>query len=127
MNVQEKQDIIDKLHYWDARVLELSCNYFGDEVKLVYGENNETVCYTFSECYKVNLEHCLAYNKKMSSKEMKIPQMPYFLQSVRVGSVKENDTMLYTCIIDMFPLNLEIWCKDILASMTQRDESFTSY
>ncbi|GAB6085241.1 hypothetical protein [Alkaliphilus crotonatoxidans] len=114
LNIQEKQDIIDKLDYWDARVLELSCNHFADEVTLVYGEDSETIRYSFNECYKVVFEHSIKYEKEIPVKIMKVSQIPYFLQDVKVGVIEENNTFLYTCKIFMPPLTVEIWCKDIL-------------
>lgn len=34
--IQEVLKKIENSYYWDARVKSLDCNYFGDEVKLVF-------------------------------------------------------------------------------------------
>lgn len=43
---------IEDSYYWDARVKALDCNYFGDEVKLVYEDNDEEIIYQFEGCYQ---------------------------------------------------------------------------
>ena len=114
MLAKEIQATIDNYHYWDARVLSLSCNYFADEVELIYEDEDDfEVVYRFLECYKTVFDHVITYDKFAPVRKMTLPQLPYFLQSVEIGEKVESDVELYTCKINMFPLELEVWCKDI--------------
>jgi hypothetical protein len=64
LNAEVIQKQIDDFYYWDARVLNLSCNYFGDEVILVYEDKEEgDVQYLFTECYNVLFQHNLNEKK----------------------------------------------------------------
>lgn len=113
MDVKDIQKIIDNNHYWDARVLNFECRNFSDEVELSYDDEGITVNYIFKSCYKVVIDHVKEYDKQLPVKQMVIAQIPYFLQDVEVGEKNINNIRFYTCKIDMFPLYIEIWCKDI--------------
>lgn len=105
---------IENSNYWDARVRELSCNYFADEVKIVYEDENDFyVIYDFYSCYQVKINHVIGYEKDMPAKEYSRGQIPYFLQSVNVElSIVEN-VEFYKVNINMHPIEIEILCKDI--------------
>jgi hypothetical protein len=114
MTVQEIQALADGFHYWDAAVIGLYCNYFADEIQLVYEQEKDIyIKYVFEGCYKSNFDHVKNYDKLRPVKEMTFPQIPYFMQEVTIGEVEEEGVSFYTCKINMFPLYLEIWCKDI--------------
>ena len=72
---------IEDSSYWDARVKALECNYFGDEVKLVYEDNDREIIYQFEGCYKIKIEHPMEYPKDIPSKELRGTQIPYFMQN----------------------------------------------
>ncbi|MFX3633580.1 MAG: hypothetical protein ACE3L7_24830 [Candidatus Pristimantibacillus sp.] len=118
MDVDKIQDEIDNLHYWDARVKKLSCEYFSDEVLLTYEDSEGDVSYEFTSCFKVDFKHVVEYKYK-SSKELSVSQIPYFLQDVTVGTVETDTMSLYTCIINMDPLYVEIWCRDIAVNVSK--------
>lgn len=120
MSVKEIQTKIDNLHYWDARVIELNCNYFADEIELIYEDEEYEVIYRFTECYSSHFNHVKDYNKLRAVKEMKQSQLPYFLQDVKVGEAIESGINFYTCKIEMFPLDVEIWCKNIQITKEKR-------
>ena len=107
------QQQIDALHYWDASVIKLECNHFADEVLLMYEYDDTNVIYHFIGCYKVVFDHVKQYDKFIPVKKMTLPQIPYFLHNVEIGEITVEAVSFYTCVIDMFPMNLEIWCKDI--------------
>ena len=46
--IQEVLKKIENSYYWDARVKSLDCNYFGDEVKLVFEDVEKDITYHFS-------------------------------------------------------------------------------
>jgi hypothetical protein len=114
MSVKEMQELVDSYHYWDARVLYFNCNHFADEVELGYKYGESVyINYSFLGCYKSVFDHVKGYDKLRPAKEMTLPQIPYFFQDVKIGETKEDGVYFYTCKINMFPLYLEIWCKDI--------------
>ena len=53
--IQEVLKKIENSYYWDARVKSLDCNYFGDEVKLVFEDIKKDITYHFSGCYNMKL------------------------------------------------------------------------
>ena len=112
---------MEELHYWDARVIHLKCDYFGDEVTLVYEDEEKNVTYKFEGCYKVHFNHLYDYDKLKKVKDMTVAQLPYFLQDVDVLDVIEDDIDFFSCKIEMFPLSLEILCKTIII---EKDEQF---
>jgi len=123
MSAKEIQELVNSLHYWDARVTHLSCNYFADEIELIYEDEGSGVVYKFIGCYKSVFDHVKGYDKFCPVKEMSRPQIPYFLQDVKFGEIIEQEISFYTCKINMFPLYLEIWCKDIEITKQEITES----
>jgi len=69
-------------------------------------------------CYKVKIEHPVEMPKSMPSKDLKIPQIPYFMQDVEVNEITLGDKKLLEFKIDMFPIELYIVCKDFKISHT---------
>ncbi|HDR8196707.1 hypothetical protein [Bacillus thuringiensis] len=113
MNVQRIQAEFEKLHYCDAWVTKLVCDYFGDEVHLTYKDENEDVDFQFSGCYRIDFKHTMGYVKEKPIKTFTYEQLPYFLHDIEIGEVEKEGLKLYTCNIIMPPMELEIWCKDI--------------
>ena len=114
MNVNEIQSKIDSYYYWDARVRRFECNYFADEVIIVYeADKGIDVTYRFNFCYKVAIDHVVKYDKLIPVKDMTKLQLPYYLQDVLISEIDEENVSLYQCQINMFPLEVEIWCKEI--------------
>lgn len=102
---------IEDSYYWDARVKALDCNYFGDEVKLVYEDNDEEITYQFEGCYKIKIEHSIECSKDIPSKKLRIPQIPYFMQDVEVNEVTLGDKRYLEFKINMYPIELYIVCS----------------
>lgn len=115
MNKESIQQTINELHYWDAAVISLECNYFADEVTLVYDDELGNVIYSFKGCYKTLFNHAIGYVKDKPTKELTFAQYPYFLQNVVVDEV-EDEQKLFVCTLLLPPLEVEIWCKNINVS-----------
>lgn len=113
MNAQELQMKIDAFHYWDGRVIKLSCDHFGDEVVLVYDDPDGDVSYTFKQCYRTVFDHSVQYQKEVPVKDLSWGQLPYFLHDVEVIEIEVEGYRLYSCTIIMPPMELKVWCKDI--------------
>ena len=110
VDIQKK---INEYNYRDARVSRLECRSFADEIELAYESEGQEIVYEFLGCYKSEFDHVKDYDKLRPVKYMSLSQIPYFLQDVEIGTQIENDATFYTCKINMFPLYVEIWCKDI--------------
>jgi hypothetical protein len=120
---KKMMDLIESFHYWDARSLSLSSNYFSDEVSLVFDNDDKNdVLMRFLQCYKVEFNQCLGFIKDKPIKELSKPQIPYFLQDIKVEIIKREGIELYKIRINMAPLDLEIWCKDISIKSVTRSE-----
>jgi len=119
MTAQELQKKIESFHYWDARVSSVNCNYFADEVDIAFSDGEAEVIYKFTGCYKSIFDHVKKYDKLRPVREMTLPQIPYSLQDIEVGSIVEDGVSFYTCKVNMFPLYLDIWCKNIEVMATQ--------
>ena len=113
MNFKEIQKLIDDTDYWDSRVDSLECKYFSDEVSLKFKNADCLVVCDFKECYKVAFEHIKSYKKIAAIKNMTYTQIPYFLNEIIVEETFEQGSKFLICKMNMFPLNVEIWCKDI--------------
>ena len=50
--IQEVLKKIENSYYWDARVKSLDCNYFGDEVKLVFEDVEKDITYHLVDAIK---------------------------------------------------------------------------
>lgn len=114
MTTQEIQELIDGYHYEDAEVKAVECNYFADEVHVCYDdENGNLISYHFLGCYKSIFDHVKEYDKFIPVRSMIQPQIPYFLQSVQIDETTDENCHFWICRINMWPLQIEIWCKDI--------------
>lgn len=121
MSVNKIQALIDEYYYWDFPVTSLECNYFADEIKLVYDdEKGNDVAYHFLGCYKSTFDHVKNYDKLRPVSEMTSPQIPYFMQDVEVSEITEDERHFLVCKIDMFPLFVEIWCRDMSVLQIRR-------
>lgn len=113
MSFKDIQKLIDDTDYWDARVESLECNYFSDEITLTFKDSECLITYKFKECYRVVFDHIKTYPKGMPVKDMLYAQRPYFLSEVTVGERHDQGTDFLECKIKMFPLDVDIWCKDV--------------
>jgi hypothetical protein len=84
-----------------------------NQIELIYKDGDDSVAYKFLGCYNSIFNHVKSYDKFIAVKDMTPAQVPYFMQDVEVGEVSDDGINFYICKINMFPLHLEIWCKDI--------------
>ena len=110
MMIQEVLKKIENSYYWDARVKSLDCNYFGDEVKVVFEDVEKDIIYHFSGCYKVKIEHEIEYHKNIASKELTRCQIPYFMQDVEVKELQIDSNRYMEFKINMYPIELSVLC-----------------
>ena len=106
--INEVKKKIEDSYYWDARVKALDCNYFGDEVKLVFEDGEKDITYHFEGCYKIKIEHIFEYPKEQASKELTPAQVPYFMQDVELNEMKIHDNKYMEFKINMYPIEVYI-------------------
>ena len=113
MKIEEVKKQIEDSYYWDARVKALDCNYFGDEVKLVFEDDTKDAIYHFEECYKIKIEHAVECPKDRASKDLTRSQIPYFIQNVEVNEIVIQGKEYMEFKINMHPIELYIVSKKL--------------
>ncbi len=103
---------IEDSYYWNARVKDLECSYFGDEVKITFEDGEKDITYYFTECYKVQIEHAMEYPKEKAVRELEIAQILYFMQDVEVEETKIEGKSYLIFKLNLYPLKLLIMCKN---------------
>lgn len=115
------KEIIKKIietDYCDAKVLDFSCGFLGDEVYICFEKDTQN-------CWKISFNICasLKYNTDASwggkwrsnklVRDMTYPQMGYFCQEI---SVTENSELegFYDVYFDLSIMTGNITCKDII-------------
>lgn len=114
-------DKIDKMFHssYEAKMLYLSCAYFGEEVTIIFEEND--ICnniFRLVNCYKSNISHKVDYAKNRPYRDTDKNQIPFRLNDWNV--VIEDEL----CKINLIahPLYLEFWCKDIQFEQMKKEE-----
>ncbi|MBR5289805.1 MAG: hypothetical protein IKU28_02290 [Erysipelotrichaceae bacterium] len=102
---------IESCHYWDARLLKLDCNYFGDEISLCFGDKNIEYEFHFIGCFEIGIKHDYQYSKKTLYRNLKIAQIPFFIQDIKLDEKEVLKEKYYEFLIDAYPLSLKIVCK----------------
>jgi len=115
LKAKQIQEQIESLHYWDARVLQLNAEYFGDEVTIIFQDTGNNVKLLFSGCSKVNIDTNVNDRKK-PLRELAIPQIHYFIQDIEVEDLITDGCNLLTCKVSMPPLSMEVCCTSITVS-----------
>lgn len=108
--IEKLRKQIESSDYWDARVKALDCDYFCDEVKLVFEGDGDDVAFLFEECYEIRVEHPLEYPKEFPYRELKTAQIPYFMQDVKVNEMTVNQKMYLKFKIDLYPIMFYVVC-----------------
>ncbi|SDX18538.1 hypothetical protein [Paenibacillus sp. PDC88] len=114
MEAEQLLKKIEESHYWDARVKGLSTSFFGDELDLIYEDDDREVVLKFSNCYQIKYNHALNYDKEKPVRELTRNQLPYFLQNIELQDCIYNGIKYFKCKISMPPLDLEILSKDLI-------------
>ncbi|KMY31475.1 hypothetical protein ACZ11_04355 [Lysinibacillus xylanilyticus] len=114
MKAQFIQSEIEAIHYWDARVLQMDTNFFGDEITIVFEDTDYNVKLLFTGCSKFSFITSVVDRLK-PLKELTKSQIPYFIQDIKISEVEfEDKENLLKCNILMPPLNVGVVCTDIL-------------
>ena len=84
-NLREKQIEINRIDYWDVRILDLQILFFGDEVHL-YIEDYDLDKHNLEECWKITFNGCSKLNYETDARERR---------NFKVKDFTKNQ--LYTC------------------------------
>ncbi|MHC5252739.1 hypothetical protein ACYRFS_09230 [Listeria kieliensis] len=111
--MEKIQKAIEDTEYWDARVLDITSSYFGDEIQVVF-EDEETDVYVlkFIHCYKVSYENSFALDSNIEVCDMNKGQLGYFMQDVSVAKYDKDDKFI-KFFLDLSIMTMEIVCKSI--------------
>lgn len=110
MNAQEILSQIEKIYYWDARVLGFDCRYFGDEVLIKIEDEKESYRHyeiEFLSCVKVEISAALN-DRTMPVKELTRGQRPYFMQDISIDSYMLEGKEIFVCHLLLPPVTAEI-------------------
>lgn len=108
MKAKQIQSEIEAIHYWDARVLQMDTNFFGDEITIMFEDTDYHVKLLFTGCSKF-LFITSVEDRLKPLKELTKPQIPYFIQNIEINEVEfEDKENLLKCNILMPPLNVEV-------------------
>lgn len=110
MKAKQIQEQLEKLHYWDARVLSLDAQYFGDEVTIVFEDSDRNIKISFTGCFKITVS-TNPEDRRNPIRELTISQIPYFIQDIEVEDILANGYDLLSCKILMPPMNIELNCN----------------
>jgi len=110
VEAKQIQEQLEKLHYWDARVLSFDVKYFGDEATLIFEDSDENIKVLFAGCYNIRVT-TNPQDRRNPIKELTIPQIPYFIQAIQVGDIRTDDLDLLSCKILMPPMAIEVNCN----------------
>jgi hypothetical protein len=118
LSAEEILKKIEDTTYWDSLGTKLSCEYFSDEVTLVYdgGSNLRPILceLIFTTCFFTSFEHYWGeVSREKPIRERTLAQMDFFMENVEVEIVHEYGLDLYKFSIHMPPMRMVIICKDL--------------
>ncbi|ORY23851.1 hypothetical protein LY90DRAFT_675396 [Neocallimastix californiae] len=115
---EDIQKIINSTNYWDLKVLDFNCSFFGDEV-VIFIENDENTSWkiSFRVCKSVKYETDAAWSKtwrkgKGYVREMNSQQLGYYCQDITVQENNEYEGF-YNVTFDLSIMTGKIICKEI--------------
>ncbi|MFZ3589123.1 hypothetical protein ACOI1C_07495 [Bacillus sp. DJP31] len=106
------QDLIDSIHYWDARVLELDIKYHADEI-ILKCEDGE---YHFLGCYSLEIKHTPKFDKEIPPRDWTFAHIPYTIHDIKVIENESEPRSKYKVEMNMFPMYINLICNEIIVS-----------
>ncbi len=106
------QKKIEETDYWDCEIFDLKISYFGDEIELIfYNDEESSWKISFLSCYKVLYETDANRRKIFSVKDMKRPQLGYWIQDISVNEAPTEG--FYIIKLDLSIMEIQIECRNI--------------
>ncbi|MGF7533678.1 hypothetical protein AAGG74_08045 [Bacillus mexicanus] len=112
MKAEQIQRDLERLHYWDARVLQLESYFFSDEIIMIFEDTDSNVKLSFTGCSSFSFV-TTADDRIKPLKDLQRSQIPYFLQNIEMSTIQSEGKELLKSKILMPPLNAEIVCHTI--------------
>ncbi|MFP7492960.1 hypothetical protein SFC66_04150 [Terribacillus saccharophilus] len=108
MRALELMKRLENLHYWDARLLNLEAKHFGDEITLIFEDNEYNIKLSFTGCSMFKLTTS-EEDRIQPLRELSKSQIPYFIQDINITEYESKiDIPLLIVEISVPPLNIEI-------------------
>ena len=128
MILQQFQEEIERLGIVDARVVEITNTFYGDELllRLSVVPGKPLISLSFSGCYSINMQHCWSYPKPCSWEDYSSSRSPYFVHGIRPSCVDKAGVTYYHLILDIFPLEVTVVCKDLAIKSTADELLFST-
>ena len=125
MNIEEIQKAIDKMQYWDAKIMDLNIRHFGDEIEVLI-ENEETNycwCIIFESCSSVTYKtDAVCRKKNLLVKDMKKGQLGYYGQDI---SVRQSELADFVDVhMDLTLIEFDIVCRNIIIKKYLYDSKY---
>lgn len=111
--IQELLKKIEDSYYWDARVKSLECNYFGDEEKVVFEDDEKNITYFFQSVIKWKLSMQLN-SKRQTVERTYTPTDSVFYARCRIQRDRVMSEKYMEFKINMYPIELLIVCKNLI-------------
>lgn len=106
------QKKIEETDYWDCEIFDLKISYFGDEIELIfYNDEESSWKISFLSCYKVLYETDANRRKIFSVKDMIRPQLGYWIQDISVNEAPTEG--FYIIKLDLSIMEIQIECRNI--------------
>ncbi|WP_213421196.1 hypothetical protein [Bhargavaea massiliensis] len=122
MKAKQIQRDIEEIHYWDARLIQMDCCFFGDEVAIVFEDTDDNIKILFTGCSAFSFKTHV--NDRLEPlKELVKSQIPYFIQDIKIEDIQVEDKSLLKCQIQMPPLDVELVCTNILIERISTGEA----
>ena len=119
-NILNIQKEIDEMEYWDAKILDFRCQYFGDSIEIFIEDNNEYIFkMTLKQCFDVSYNNPCTIDSSVEVKDMNNKQLGYFAQDITVEK-SEHDSF-YKVSLDLPMLFCIANCKGIVIDHIRKD------
>lgn len=104
---------IDQTEYWDLKILDLTTDFFGDEVNIfVYNDADTSWKISFLSCFRVTYETDAAWRSIANVRDMRKPQLGYYGQDITLSENKDFEGF-YDVSIDLTIITAKIICKNV--------------
>lgn len=119
-DIRDIQNKIDEMEYWDARVLDFQCQYFGDNVEIILEDDDEHVYkLTLQQCSEVTYSNHYTTESDIAVENMNVKQLGYFAQDITVTNSDKAD--LYKISLDLPMLFCTVTCKNIIIDRVKKN------
>lgn len=119
-NIIKIQEKIDEMEYWDAKILDFRCLYFGDSIEIFIEDDKEFLFkMTLKQCFNVSYNNLYTIDSDTEVQDMNAKQLGYFAQDITVE--KSEQESCYKISLDLPMLFCIAECKDIIIEHIKKE------